>query len=123
MIIEEYCEDINKWPDSWKGFQKDVECGNKILREIFIPFLESLVENGLSKRTIKKHIDNIWLLGGEIIRSINNDENLRKLESQSLVKKFVYEEGGPYCRHLDTEEELKSFDSTCKKLNKFLTLK
>ena len=72
---------------------------------------------------IKKHIDNIWLLGGEIIRSINNDENLRKLESQSLVKKFVYEEGGPYCRHLDTEEELKSFDSTCKKLNKFLTLK
>jgi hypothetical protein len=123
MRIEEYCKDINKWPDSWKGFQKDVKCGNKILREVFIPFLEYLIENGLSKRTIKRHIDNTWLLGGEIIRSININENLRELESQSLVKEFVYEEGRPYCRHIDTEEEQKSFDSTCKKSNKFLNLK
>jgi hypothetical protein len=29
-------------------------------------------------------------------------------------------DGGPYCRHLETEAELDSFDATCRKLFKFL---
>ena len=38
-----------------------------------MPFLLHLAESGLSKRTIQNHVDNMWLLGGEIIRDVNED--------------------------------------------------
>ena len=35
------------------------------------PFLAHLVGTDLSPRTIQKHVDNMWLLDGEIIRDLN----------------------------------------------------
>ena len=37
-----------------------------------------------------------------------------------LYSDNIDEIGGPYCRHLDTDKEMKSYDATCKKLYKFL---
>ena len=34
---------------------------------------------GLSRKTRNLHRDNVWLLGGEIIRDINDTSKLRKL--------------------------------------------
>ena len=36
------------------------------------------------------------------------------------LRQAVGLDGGPYCRYLDTEAEVKSFDSTCRKLHKYL---
>ena len=33
---------------------------------------------------------------------------------------YVDETGGPYCRHLDSEEQMMAYDATCRKLFKFL---
>jgi hypothetical protein len=33
-------------------------------------FLEHLVSSDLSPKTIQKHVDNMWVLGGEIIRDL-----------------------------------------------------
>lgn len=49
------------------------------------------------------------------------DESLREKDGLSLVKEFVDDSGGPYSRHLHSETEMDSFDSTCRKLYKFLT--
>jgi hypothetical protein len=73
----------------------------------------------LTKKTIKKHIDNIWLLGGEIAERVNNDESLRDKDGLTLVNLFVDDSGGPYSKHLDSEIEMNSFDSTCRKLFKY----
>lgn len=121
-LIEISVKDIEKWPESWEIVEQDIECGKKIVESVFIPFLESIIDKGLTRRTIKKHIDNLWLLGGEIINRANREEDLRKLEPRLLVLEFIDDDGGPYSKHIDTETEMESFDSTCKKLFKFIKI-
>jgi len=35
------------------------------------PFIEHLASSSLSPKTIRRHVDNLWMLGGEIIRDLN----------------------------------------------------
>jgi DNA-binding transcriptional ArsR family regulator len=114
---------LKEWPESWAiDDEKDIRTGEEItavLRE----FAQSLVDAGLAPSTISRHLSNLWLLGGEIISDINYDPPLRRKQAVSLLESFVDETGGPYTRHLDTDEERRSFDATCKKLYKYLRRK
>ena len=100
------------------GEEKDLPVGRQ-LGEYFMPFLVHLAESGLSKRTIQNHVDNMWLLGGEIIRDVNEDPTLRKVAAEKLIAKVIHEEGGPLI-HNGWEDEQRSFDSTCRKFYRFL---
>ena len=71
------------------------------------------------KRTIRKHSDNLWLLGGEIIRDLNETPSLRKVPVERLLLHIIAD-GGPLLYHCDSEEQQRSFDSTCRKLHRFL---
>lgn len=113
-----YCRDLDEWPHSWKGFEKDLPPGERMVA-YFRPFLEHLVRLELSRKTIRKHADNLWILGGEIIRDLNETPSLRKLPVEELVFN-VLEEGGPLLYHGDSEEEQRSFESTCRKFRRFL---
>ena len=64
-------------------------------------------------------MDNLWLLGGEIIRNVNTFDEYDISPDQKL-RDSVGPDGGPYCRHLDSEPEVESFHATCRKLHKFL---
>jgi hypothetical protein len=97
----------------------DIPSGQKI-NAIFRPFIEDMISSKLTERTIKRHIDNLWLLGGELIRCMNIDPEAHGQEVLELLLENIGPDGGPYCRHLDTEAELKSFDSTCRKLFKYI---
>ena len=119
MTIKELCPDIDRWPESWEGVAEDTAYGREIVKEMK-PFIDYLIENGLSKRGIKRHIDNLWILGGELIRDLNYDESLRQKAALDLILDNVDEDGGPYCRHLDAEEQTRCFDATCKKFYRFL---
>lgn len=77
------------------------------------------MRQNLSRRTIRTHIDNLWLLGGEIIRDLNDTPKLRKVPVEELVLN-VLREGGPRLYHCDSEEEQRSFESTCRKFWRFL---
>ena len=100
------------------GTEQDLDYGKMLLDEMR-PFAEFLVEGGLAKKTIKRHLTNLWLLGGEIIREVNVYGEYSKPASEKL-RHSVGSDGGPYCRHLDGEAGIKSFDSTCRKLHKYL---
>ena len=52
------------------GLPKDLVPGEKMVA-YFRPFLEHLIHLGLSKKTIRKHVDNLWVLGGEMIRDLH----------------------------------------------------
>ena len=67
------------------GEEKDLPPGRRLV-QAFLPFLVHLAESGLSKRTIQNHVDNIWLLGGEIIRDVNEDPSLRKVAAEKLAQ-------------------------------------
>ena len=114
-----YVPDIGEWPDSWMVDQPDRATGQAIVT-VLTPFIEHLINQGLTKRTIKHHVDNLWALGGEMITAIHWDESLRKLSARDLVLNAVDEEGGPLLRNPLDPEDQKPFDSTCRKLYKFL---
>ena len=114
-----YVPDLDEWPDSWMIDQPDRTIGKAIVT-VLTPFIEHLIKQGLTKRTLKRHVDNLWALGGEIITAINWDESLRKLSAKDLVINAIDAEGGPLLRNPLHPEDQKPFDSTCKKLYKFL---
>lgn len=117
--VSVYVPDLDKWPDSWMIDQPDRAMGKAIVT-VLTPFIEYLINQGLTKRTIKHHVDNLWALGGEIITDINCDESLRKQPAKNLVTNAIDEEGGPLLRNPLDPEDQKPFDSTCRKLYKFL---
>lgn len=84
----------------------------------FRPFLENLVRMELSRKSIRKHVDNLWILEGEIIRDLNETPSLRKVPVEELVFN-VLEEAGPLLYHGDSEEQQRSFESTCRKFRRF----
>jgi hypothetical protein len=87
----------------------------------FRPFLEHLACSDLSSKTIQKHVDNIWALGGEIIRDLNETHSLRKKNVEQILADAIDEEGGPLLYGIASEDQQRSFDSTCRKLYQFLS--
>jgi len=101
------------------GVPEDIPFGRKIIH-IFRPFIENLIKAAYTEKTIWRHIDNLWLLGGEIVREINMDPDLRDTDARNLLMETIGDHGGPPCWHLNTDAEQRSFDATCKKLYRFL---
>jgi len=101
------------------GLEQDLPPGEQLLA-LLRPFMEHLASSSLSKRTIQRHVDNLWLLGGEIIRDLHYDPSLRKLTAEQLLRNVIHEDGGPLI-HNGSEEDQRPFDSTCRTLNRFLT--
>jgi hypothetical protein len=119
--LEHYCRDLNGWPRSWTGLEKDLPPGQKLVA-CFRPFLEELVASDLSPKTIQKHVDNLWALGGEIIRDLNETPSLRRKSIAQILDNRIDDEGGPLVYALESEESLqRSLDSTCRRLYRFLT--
>jgi hypothetical protein len=101
------------------GEEKDLPPGRNLV-ECFMPFLMHLAASGLSKRTIQRHVDNLWILGGEIIRDVNEEPPLREVPAEQLIRNVICEDGGPLI-HNGWEDEQRSFDSTCRKFHRFLS--
>jgi len=100
------------------GLEKDLPPGEQLLA-LFHPFLESLAASQLSPKTIQKHVDNMWMLGGEFIRDLHNDPLLRKRPVENVLLGTI-EYGGPLL-YRGGEDQQRSFDSTCRKFRRFLT--
>src|SRR5450631_1397170 len=80
-----YCKDLDRWARSWMGVEKDLPPGEALVAH-FRPFIENLASSGLAPRTIRRHVDNLWLLGGEIIRDLNYNPSLRKKTAEQLLR-------------------------------------
>ena len=65
-FAEDYL-DIDHWPQRWRIEPGDLLPGQRLL-DIFKPFLYSLLDQGLSRKTLRLHRDHVCALGGEIIR-------------------------------------------------------
>lgn len=115
-------KELRRWPKSWAGFDSDVPIGQEIIK-VMRAFLLHLLRAKRSYSTINRHVGNLWLLGGEMISSIQHDPELVGLKGRELLLRFVDEEGGPLSRHVTTEAEQKTFDSSCRRLYRFLTQK
>ena len=104
------------------GWEEDVPPGEKLMA-CFRPFLDYLVAcANMSPRTIQRHVDNLWALGGEIIRDLYEDPSLRRKNIAQILADRIDDEGGPLVYAMESEEDQqRSFDSACKKLHRFLS--
>jgi hypothetical protein len=116
--LTDICPDFAEWPERWMGTEQDFEYGKQLLEALRL-FAEFLAEGGLAKKTIKRHLTNLWLLGGEIIRDVSLYSEYSTSASEKL-RQSVGPDGGPHCRDLNRAAEMESFDSTCRKLHKYL---
>jgi len=120
-VLERYCRGLDGWPRAWMGMEKDLPPGEKLVA-CFRPFLEELVAADLSPKTIQKHVDNLWALGGEIIRDLHENPSLRRKDIEQILADRIDDEGGPLVYAMESEEDQqRSFDSTCKKLHRFFS--
>ena len=118
-LLLAYCKNIDTWADSWEIGEKDQKTGEAIVEE-FKLFLINRIEKGRAKKTIKNCANYLWVLGGELIRRVNDDESERRLTVRKLILKYVDESGGPYWRHAHDESDHARYDSVCRQLFKFM---
>ena len=117
--LAQYCPDLEQWPQRWRWDDCDLPAGQAIV-EFFKPFLIHMLAEGLSPKTLRRHRDHLWLLGGELIRRRYDDAKLKKMSVDRAIAEMIEEDGGPLIWPRLTEAEQNSFDATCRKLYKFL---
>jgi hypothetical protein len=93
-----YCRDLDNWPRSWMGLEKDLPPGEELV-VCSRPCIEHLASSSLSSKTMRRHIDSLWILGGEIIRDLNYTPSLRKVAAQRLSSR------GGSCRLRPTDPQ------------------
>jgi hypothetical protein len=112
------CPDLDQWPGSWSYEERDLSPGQQ-MAECFKPFLRHLLSLGLSRKTLRKHRDNLWLLGGEIISDLHETPRLRKRPIDRVLLAALDDEDGPLISRA-SEDQQRSFDATCRKFYRFL---
>ena len=119
QALAKYVPDLQNWASSWRFEDTDIPCGQEIVA-VFTPFLMNLLAQGFARKTLNRHRDHLWMLGGHLIEVRYEDPDAAALDARTLVLQQVHEYGGPLIsRHLD-EQAQSAFDATCKKLYRFL---
>jgi hypothetical protein len=118
VSLDKLFRQMNDWPNSWAGFRKDIPYGEQLCAQMK-PFVTDLHEQGLSSKTLRLHLANLWAIGGEIIRHINDHPSARKKSPRLLLAEMVQLGEAPLMPNA-TFEEQRSCDATARKLNKFL---
>ena len=110
---------MERWPDGWAGVADDEPFGAGLVAE-FQPFVTHLQTLGLAPRTVRRHLDNLWVIGGEIIRRLNYEPEVRKAKPRQLLLDTVADGEAPLVTGASEDEQM-SFDATARRLRRFLT--
>jgi hypothetical protein len=116
--LRQACPDLDNWPRSWRYEQADLAVGQQIV-QILTPFLLHLLDQGLARATVRRHRDNLWLLGGELIRLRYEDDEVAQQDVTVALQQLVDRDGGPLVCPRISESEQESLDATCRKLHRF----
>lgn len=118
-LLRQACPDLDDWPRRWQCAAADLAPGAAIVAA-FTPFLRDLLRRKASKSTFNRDRNNLWLLGGEIIRRRHEDRDLKRLSIDRLLRQLIEEDGGPLIWPPLSETEQNAIDATCRKLYRFL---
>ncbi len=117
--LQEYYAELSDWVEHWVFSKADLVYGQQII-EAFKPFIDDLVAHSVRKQKLHEHVENLCLLGNEIIRTLNMNTALQSLPVKQLIADSVDEDGGPYSHALDSQTAKLSYDDTCRSLHEYL---
>lgn len=117
--LNKLCPDLVNWPELWAIEHDDVAIGQRIVDSIR-PFLIDILQHALADKTLARHRDHLQMLGGEIICRRHDHPELAKQPVDELLLNLIEEDGGPLIWPRITESAQNAFDSTCRKLYRFL---
>ena len=117
--LRQACPDLDDWPRSWHVEPADIVVGDQIV-QVFTPFLLHLLDQRLARATLRRHRDNLWALGGELIRCRYDDDDLAKRHVKDALRQLTLGDCGPLMWPRITESQQASLDGTSRKLNRFL---
>ncbi len=109
------------WASDWAVCKEDRQLSQKLI-PIFERFLGSLLEKGVSKRTLRRHESACHALGGYIVGEVfgRGDESFSPDETgETVLLRFIDDCGGPLV-YQDEEAWQNELDATCRKLFKQL---
>jgi hypothetical protein len=109
---------MKEWPRSWAACPEDLPVGESLLEHLEA-FIRDLRARGLSDRTIRRHLDNAWVIGGEIISRFGLYPEERKTSGGNLLHEAVCCDEAPLISRA-TEEKQRSADATARKIHAFL---
>jgi hypothetical protein len=118
-LLLKACPDLEEWPMRWQYDSADLAPGAALL-DAFRPFLLDLLHSQLAKKTFNRHRDNLWLVGGEMIRRRREDPQTERLSIGELIRLLIDEEGGPLIYGHASETLQREVDATCRKFYRFL---
>ena len=116
--LRQACPDLHDWPQSWHVEPADIAVGQQIVQQL-TPFLLHLLGQGLAKATVSRHRDNLWTLGGELIRRRYDNDELARQDVKDAIGQLIGRDGGPLMWPRITEAQQDSLDATCRKLERF----
>ena len=101
------------------GDEEDLAYGRKLL-PWFSGFLQALYAEGMSRKTFMQYRDNLWLLGGTIIREVSLYEEYQDDPLEKLAESVA--DDGILPDHYDqmTQAELRAFERMCRRFEKYL---
>ena len=114
------CPDLPQWPQRWQIDSGDLAVGERLV-EVFKPFLRHLIGRGLAPKTLRRHRDHLWMLGGELIRRRHEEPELKSRSVSSLIAELIDDETGPLIWPRISESAQDAFDGTCRQLHRFLS--
>ncbi|MHB8817401.1 MAG: hypothetical protein ACYDAE_29635 [Steroidobacteraceae bacterium] len=120
--FEEDYLDVDHWPTAWRVEPDDLARG-KVMVDLFKVFLTHQLQLARSRKTLRVHRDNLHALGGQMIRIWHDEPHLRKRGILRMLLEAIGDDGGPIVYPTLTETDQRSFDSTCKLLHRFTTLR
>jgi hypothetical protein len=118
-LLRQACPDLDDWPMRWQCEAADLAPGTAIVAT-FKPFLLDLLRRKASKTTFNRDRDNLWRVGGEIIRRRRDDPDLNRLPIDQLIRQLIEDDGGPLIWPRISETEQNAIDTTCRELYRFL---
>jgi hypothetical protein len=117
--LRQACPDLQDWPRSWHVQPADIPIGQQIVA-VLTPFLLHLLDEGLARSTVRRHRDNLWALGGELIRRRYDDDGLARQGVTDAIAQLIEGDSGPLIWPSITEAQQDSLDATCRKLDRFM---
>lgn len=110
---------MDDWPASWAGTAADEPVGRALVARLR-PFMRHLQEKKLSAKTMRRHLDSLWVIGGEVIRQIGYEPTARVKSANDLLLEAIAGGEAPLVHDL-VDGYQASLDATARKLLHFLS--